>query len=477
MVRLINNANSFISILVIVFSLITPGLVKAKVFKIPPGNVAKLIEAINEANSNNEADTIKLKPGIYTLTEVNNITNGPNGLPSITSNITIIGSNKDSVIIERDIDADFFRIFHIANNGILTIDSVTIAGGAPVSDEGFDDGGGIFNNGELTVTRSNIINNESGLVGSGGGIFNNSGGVTRIIYTIIASNDATGPANGTTGGGIHNSGILEVSHSTVERNVTHLCGGGICNSGSANISNSVIRRNQSLDKSGGIGNSGTLSIINSTIERNAAGFDQGGGVSNQGGNVTIINSTISNNSSGNESDTAGGVYNANGHVEIQNTIIALNSSDDAFGPAGPDCLGSISSLGNNIIGDTTGCTITLQATDLTGDPGLGDFTDNGTPGNGHFPLLATSQAIDEGNSDVCLDDPILTTDQIGQPRRDGDGDGTVVCDIGAIEFQPPFKNKGQCISLLIKENCSGLKGKNRATCNHQQQQFCKNLFK
>ncbi len=51
-----------------------------------------------------------------------------------------------------------------------------------------------------------------------------------------------------------------------------------------------------------------------------------------------------------------------------------------------DCFGPATSFGNNLIGDPSGCTMTLQPTDLTGDPGLGPFTDNGTPGNGHFPL-------------------------------------------------------------------------------------------
>jgi hypothetical protein len=54
----------------------------------------------------------------------------------------------------------------------------------------------------------------------------------------------------------------------------------------------------------------------------------------------------------------------------------------------------------------------------------GDFTDEGTPGAGHVPLLLTSPAIDAGNDAVCL-----ATDQLGQPRVGR-------CDIGAIEFQP-----------------------------------------
>ena len=89
----------------------------------------------------------------------------------------------------------------------------------------------------------------------------------------------------------------------------------------------------------------------------------------------------------------------------------------------------ITSLGNNIIGDPTGCDITLLPNDLTGDPGLDAFTDNGTPGNGHFPLLETSRAIDAVNNEVCFSNPVLATDQIGNPR-------VGICDIGAIEFEP-----------------------------------------
>ena len=92
-----------------------------------------------------------------------------------------------------------------------------------------------------------------------------------------------------------------------------------------------------------------------------------------------------------------------------------------------DCTGPVTSLGNNVIGDPRLCMITLQGTDLTGDPGLGTFTDDGTPGNGHFPLLATSQAIDAGNDSACP-----KRDQLGEKRRRP-------CDIGSIEF--PHKSR------------------------------------
>ena len=101
---------------------------------------------------------------------------------------------------------------------------------------------------------------------------------------------------------------------------------------------------------------------------------------------------------------------------LQNTILIHTAQE----PFVQDCQGPVTSLGNNLISDTSGCNIVLQPTDLTGDAGLGAFLDNGTPGNGHFPLLPTSPAIDAANNSVCP-----KKDQIGQPRKR---------DIGAIEF-------------------------------------------
>jgi hypothetical protein len=78
---------------------------------------------------------------------------------------------------------------------------------------------------------------------------------------------------------------------------------------------------------------------------------------------------------------------------------------------------------HNLIGDLTDCTITFLPHDLQGEPGLGEFTDDGMPGEGHVPLVGASRAIDAGNDATCP-----KTDQLGEKRVRS-------CDIGAIEFQ------------------------------------------
>jgi hypothetical protein len=54
-------------------------------FTCAAGDVACLIDAINQANSSGVATTITLEAGTYTLTEVNNPTEGRNGLPLVTA--------------------------------------------------------------------------------------------------------------------------------------------------------------------------------------------------------------------------------------------------------------------------------------------------------------------------------------------------------------------------------------------------------
>lgn len=83
----------------------------------------------------------------------------------------------------------------------------------------------------------------------------------------------------------------------------------------------------------------------------------------------------------------------------------------------------VTSLGNNVIGDPTACPIERLSSDLIGDPSLGNYIDDGTPGDGHYLLLQGSQAINRGNPAVCP-----KTDQLGEKRVE-------TCDIGAVEFQ------------------------------------------
>ena len=209
---------------------------------------------------------------------------------------------------------------------------------------------------------------------------------------------------------------------------------------------------------GAISNGSDLTITNSTIAGHEEFFGNFAmhcpiGTIRNDGDLTITNSTITDNLlirfgsaefcpllPGSDRHPGPGLNNvAGGQVHLQNTILARNGIPSSWPPPPPgsgfpqptlepwDCSGPITSLGHNLIGTTVGCDITLQASDLTGDPGLGDFTDDGTPGHGHVPLLASSQAIDAANDAACP-----PTDQLGTPRPVEPSSPS--CDMGAIEF-------------------------------------------
>ena len=91
----------------------------------------ELIAAMNAANQTAEADTIALVAGTtYTLTEVNNTTNGPTGLPTIvaTEDLTIFGNGG---VIERSTASGTpaFRLFDVAAGASLRLENLTLQGG------------------------------------------------------------------------------------------------------------------------------------------------------------------------------------------------------------------------------------------------------------------------------------------------------------------------------------------------------------
>ncbi len=330
-------------------------------------NDCSLREAIIAANAASGPDVIYVPPNTYTLS-IDGVGEDAavTGDLDITDDLTIIGAGVGDTIIDG---GGIDRVFDIIGPITVTLDGLRIQNGAA------DNGDGLKNEGG-TVTLANIA---------------------------VSNND---------GGGIRNQGIATLTNSMINDNHDR----GIYNTGTLTITNGVISGNGA--SGGGIANHGKVEIINSTVTNNS-----GGGINNfDNGTVQITNATISGNTAGVD---GGGIENIAGTILLQNTIVAENDS-----PAGPDCRGQITSLDHNIIGNISGCDITLQGSDKTGNPGLDGFTDDGTPGHGHFPLLTGSRAIDAGDDNACP-----STDQLGQSRVDGDGNGSITCDIGAIEFQ------------------------------------------
>jgi hypothetical protein len=150
-----------IATLVCSLALVYPG--QAAEFRCASEDVGCLIGAIHTANANGEANTITLAAGTYTLTAVGNMTVGANGLPSITSPLTIQGAGAGTTILEQDHDAQASHLVHVGATGTLTLKGLTMRG-----ENTAPSGGGLINvGGTVILTHSSLADTRTSIDGGG----------------------------------------------------------------------------------------------------------------------------------------------------------------------------------------------------------------------------------------------------------------------------------------------------------------------
>ena len=334
--------------------------------------------------------------------------------------------------------------------------------------------GGISNVAEtndaiMLIERTLITGNQA--IGSGaGGIYSVSGGMwtaeLHVISSIVSDNIAE-----FSGGGIRSDdSVVFIGDSTIKDNQTFsaanysFCGGLGLVGGEVEIRRTTISGNstQSLADFSGFGGGVCLSdnttiISNSTISGNEARgaattgtgsmTGLGGGVMAIGGAfggaptvdtvVMIEGSTICDNSA----DNVGGgisVYRYAGdmavEVVLRNTIVAENLEQGAavLGNCVEASPAVINSFDFNLADDIT-CNLIGTDDLVVADVMLAPLADNVGTTMTHLPLTG-SPAIDSGDNAMCPE-----FDQHGNIRPwDGDANGQVHCDRGAVELGAPF---------------------------------------
>jgi predicted outer membrane repeat protein len=352
----------------------------------------------------------------------------------IGKDLTIQGPGADVLKVSGNHRSS---VFNIGSGNTVALSGLAVKDGALTSI-----GGGIVNDGTLTLTACTISGNsafgELGY-GHGGGIYNGSDGTLAVSDCAVSDNAATD------GGGIYNAGTLRVSNSTFRDNSVFRglflidSGGAICNasnSGPLVISQCTFSDNSATGAGfggaiyNGVNNS-TLIISDCTFSGNSASGSGFGGPGSGGAiageamapdTITITDCTFSGNSangsggavfclgcaltltgstvSGNSANrSGGGIYIdpfAQGMAALVNTIVAGNTA-----PSAPDVDGVFSSQGHNLIGQTDGSSGWVES-DLTGtradplDPLLGPLHDNGGPTQ-TMALLPGSPALNAGD--------------------------------------------------------------------------------
>ena len=389
--------------------------------------------AIMESNARPGDDLITLRAGAYLLSIAGRGEDlSATGDLDITGNLTISGAGAAATIIDG---GGIDRVFDIRPGATVTLDAVTVRNGN--SRPSGEAGGGIFNQGTMTLTNSNLTDNSAD---SGGGAYNNG---TMTILTSALTNNTSAyygagifscrlPNNECAGNNNASSAVLAVTDSTIanNRNVGFRGAGIAIVGGQATLTRSTVSGNNSLGQgAGGLLNwAGAFTLINSTVSANSGSISYGGGIENDyGGTFMLSNSTVFGN---HVSDgPRGGISNDSGAITLKNTIVANNTTGSANAAA--DCAGIIVSLGHNLAGGAS-CGFGGNGDQNSKDPLLAPLSTNGGPTLTHA-MLPGSPAIDVIPQADCP----LTTDQRGFARPQGP-----MCDIGAVEYIPGFTPAG-----------------------------------
>jgi hypothetical protein len=277
-----------------------------------PANACTIDAAVTKANAASVADSVRiaLASGTYSLSSPT-----PTALsitfagPSLTIEAGSGTPTLDGTSTVRLLSVD------AASN--VTIDGLVIASGATTGI-----GGGIQNNGTLTVKNSTFSSNSAG---NGGAIANASGATLTVQSSTLSENTTTGVG----GGAIISSGTTTVERSAIVDNTAPINGGAI-----------------------NVQPGGTVTITSSTIAGNTSG-SLGGAMSNLG-TLTVQASTVADNTG----SAGAAIATANSNVTFAADIIAAQSSGDACSPVNA----AIVDGGYNLDADGTCISPTAPAT-------------------------------------------------------------------------------------------------------------------
>ena len=381
-----------------------------------PGASCRLRDAIAKAAA---GDTINFSvTGTITLT---------NGQLDITKNLTIDGPGAAQLTISGDSTS---RVFFMTSGNTVLIQDVTIANGNSSTL-----GGGISNNGTLTLNNCTLSTNRA--TNGGGGVYN-QGSLTITNCLLSGNSSPTG-----SGGGIFTiAGLTNISGSTFTNNSAN-AGGGLASTSTSILTDSTLYDNSTNTNGGGIFNQGTLGLTNTTLSGNDATAGSGGGLYGNSSASSILNNcTLHNNSAA----SGGGIEAVSGLLQARNTIVAGNTATGL----GQDISGSLNSVGNNLIGNSSGVTIGGDpfSNILNVNARLAPLANYGGATLTHA-LLPGSPAIDAGDDCVNQSGGCLSTALANDQRGAGFSRkvGSKV-DIGA------FESRGFTLSIASGNNQS-----------------------
>jgi hypothetical protein len=254
-----------------------------------PYQAPSLRSAISYANTLAGSSTITLPSSLFPDDESNPFGPNPNPaiqlsgsqLPTITANVSIVAANDPYVLEFAPLRTlaisgqNQSRVFQVGPTGTLSLTNLVIENGYTT-----DNGGGILNQGSLTLENVTVSSNLAGIQQHTSSSTTGGFTTTTVTYSVVSA---------ASGGGIYNSGpSLLIEHSTITGNQASVSGAGVWTSGAnATFNHDTISNN--------ILTGADHSTDSTSANPLAGGSVEGGGIDITAGSVSISFSTIDSN--------------------------------------------------------------------------------------------------------------------------------------------------------------------------------------
>ncbi len=263
-----------------------PAIVVTTLADSPTQGFTTLRDALALAASQGGSQIITFAPGLTGTISLGT------GL-EISSFVTIDGPGASLLTVSGGGPSSNFSDFTIDSGVIATISGLTIANGFTTNN-----GGGVFNNGNLTLSNDTVTGNSAN---QGGGVYD--AGMATLVNDTISHNSAND------GGGVLSQGVVTLINSTLFGN-SAINGGGIGNHTTVVLTNVTIAGNSASSGGGGIANGGTATLNNSLL------------ASNSGGDIDFAPVSGSNNLIDDAANAGGLTSGSNGNIVGVNPLLA-----------------------------------------------------------------------------------------------------------------------------------------------------------
>ena len=267
------------------------------------GDEGDLRYCINQANADDQSNTIVFDPTVFGTPQTITLSGGPLELENTWGTQTITGPAAGLTIS----GGGSTRVFQVDGDVTASISGLTISGG---------NGGGLYNGGSATLNDCTLSDNTSW---SGGGVFNGDGATLTLTDCTVSDNTAVGdntPVDAN-GGGVANLGVATLINCTLSGNdAAH--GGGVFN---------------------GFESGASLTLTDCTISGNSAAALAGGLYSSLYNHISLTNTIVAGNTG------------PSGYSDIDANNISGSNNLIGTGVSG----GLINGVDGNIVGSPIPC--------------------------------------------------------------------------------------------------------------------------